>query len=211
MIEASEIVGVLLAGGLARRMGGGDKSMQTVGGVPILDRVISRALLQVGTMILNANGDPSRFETFGLPIVADVLDEFPGPLAGVLTAMEWAREHQPQSRWVASFATDAPFLPKDMIERLTEAQSNENAMIVCARSNGRAHPVFALWSVALADDLRRAMVDEGMRKIDAWTARHRLIHVDFEVEDVDPFFNVNKPENLAEADAWAATLDGEAA
>jgi len=210
-IETPEIVGVLLAGGLARRMGGGDKSMQTVGGVPILDRVIARALPQVGTLILNANGDAARFKNFGLLVVPDVLDDFPGPLAGVLTAMEWARDNQPQSPWVASFATDAPFLPEDLVMRLAEAISDTGAMIACARSEGRTHPVFALWSVALVDDLRRAMVDEGMRKIDAWTARHKLVHVDFDTDIVDPFFNVNKPENLAEADALAAKLDGKAA
>lgn len=206
-IERDAIVGVLLAGGLARRMGGGDKSMNTVGGVPILERVVARIKPQVGTLILNANGNPSRFAELGLPVVADVLDDHPGPLAGVLTGMEWSRAMRPSVPWIATVATDAPFVPLDLIARLAAAAEAAGALIACAQSNGRTHPPFAVWSIDLADDLKTALVDEGLRKIDAWTARHPIVHVEFSTDPVDPFFNVNKPDNLAEADALAQAVD----
>ncbi|MHC8509087.1 MAG: molybdenum cofactor guanylyltransferase MobA [Rhodospirillales bacterium] len=206
MTDPAAFAGVVLAGGLARRMGGGDKPLRTIGGEPMLARVIARAKPQTGALVLNANGDPARFAAYGLPVAADVLEGRLGPLAGILTGMEWARAHAPGARRLVSFAADAPFLPLDMTARLAEAAEADGADIVCARSNGRAHPVFALWSLDLAEDLRRAMTEEGVRKIDAWTARHALVHVDFPADEVDPFFNVNSPENLAEAEALAARL-----
>ncbi|MBT3660774.1 MAG: molybdenum cofactor guanylyltransferase MobA [Rhodospirillaceae bacterium] len=193
------IVGVLLAGGLSRRMGGGDKSLMELGGDTILARVVKRAQPQVKTLILNANGDPGRFEGFGLPVVEDVIGGFAGPLAGILTGMTWTLKNAPEATWMASFATDAPFLPENLVARLVDAVENSDQDIACAMSAGRTHPVFALWRVALKDDLRLAMEDEDMRKIDRWTSRYRVAHVDFDVEQFDPFFNVNRPENLDEA------------
>ena len=205
-----DVAGVLLAGGLARRMGGGDKSMAKVGGRPILERVIERVRPQVGPLILNANGDPARFRAFGLPVVGDSVEGFQGPLAGILTALEWVSANAPDCRRVASFATDAPFLPADLVARLGEALAAGDADLAAARSGGRAHPVFGLWPVELAGDLRRALVAEEMRKIDRWTERYRLVHVDFESDPVDPFFNVNRPENLADAERLAARFDARA-
>lgn len=198
-------VGVLLAGGLARRMGGGDKPLRTLGGRPILDRVIERARPQVSELLLNVNGDPSRFAGYGLPVAADVIEGHAGPLAGILTGLDWAAANAPRAHWLASFATDAPFLPADLVARLRDAVEDRGADMACAMSAGRTHPVFALWPVALRDELRSAMVDEDMRKIDAWTARYRIVHVDFAVEPIDPFFNINRPENLAEAEALLAS------
>ena len=197
-------IGVLLAGGRSERMGGGDKTLKVLGGRPMLDRVIARAKPQVGELIVNANGDPARFASYGLPVIADVVDGFAGPLAGILTALEWAAANRPGVEWVASFPTDAPFFPADLVARLAGAVAGDKVDLACARSGGQAHPVFGLWKVALRGDLRRAMVEEGMRKIDRWTARHRLAHVDFSVQPFDPFFNVNRPENLAEAEAILA-------
>lgn len=194
------IVGVLLAGGLARRMGGGDKPMRTLGGKPILEHVIDRARPQVHQLILNANGDPDRFRDFNLPVVADVIEGHQGPLAGILTALDWAAENLPECEYVISFATDAPFLPRDMTMRLLEPVLAGQAPLSCAITGDRTHPVFGVWPVALRDDLRRAMIDEEMRKIDAWTDRIGIVHVPFEVDPVDPFFNVNKPENLEQAE-----------
>ena len=199
------VAGVLLAGGLARRMGGGDKALMEIGGETILARVIARISPQVGALMLNANGDPARFSGFGLPVVADVVEGFAGPLAGVLTGMLWAREHVPACRWLASFATDAPFLPTDLVARLCQAVEREDADMACAESAGRRHPVFALWPLALTDDLRAALVDEEIRKIDAWTARHRLAVAAFPVAPVDPFFNANRPEELARAEELLGT------
>ncbi|HVO13604.1 MAG TPA: molybdenum cofactor guanylyltransferase MobA [Alphaproteobacteria bacterium] len=198
------IVGVLLAGGQSRRMGGGDKSLRLLGGKTILARVIERARPQVAALVLNANGDPTRFADYGLPIAADVVEGYAGPLAGVLTGMEWARANVPDALWLASFATDAPFLPTDLVERLGEAVADEGADMACASSAGRSHPVFGFWPIALAGELRRAMVEQGVRKVDVWTARYRLVTVDFSTEPIDPFFNTNRPEDLEEAERLLA-------
>ena len=194
-------VGVLLAGGLARRMGGGDKSLLELEGQRILDWVISRARPQVDALVLNVNGDPDRFRECNLPVASDVIGDFAGPLAGILTGMDWARREAPAAEWLASFATDAPFLPADMVARFHAAVAEEGAEIVCAMSQDRIHPVFALWPLRLMDELRAAMENEEMRKIDRWTARYRTAHVSFAVDadGIDPFFNVNRPENLEEA------------
>jgi molybdopterin-guanine dinucleotide biosynthesis protein A len=196
------VAGVLLAGGLARRMGGGDKSLRRLGGRTILEHVIERARPQVAALLLNANGDPARFASFGLPVAADVVEGFAGPLAGVLTGMEWARAKRPDCAWIATMATDTPFFPRDLVARLHHAI--EGADLACASSNGRANPVFGLWPVRLADDLRRAMIEEEIRKVDVWTARYRLVEVDFPAEPFDPFFNANRPEDLAEAERLLA-------
>lgn len=196
----SAVIGVLLAGGQSRRMGGGDKSLRLLGGRTILERVIERARPQVASLVLNANGDPARFAAYDLPVAADVVEGYAGPLAGVLTGMEWARAHAPGAPWLASFATDAPFLPTDLVARLGAAVADEGADMACAASAGQSHPVFGLWPVALAQDLKRAMVEEGVRKVDVWTARYRLVTVDFPATPIDPFFNTNRPEDLAEAE-----------
>ena len=152
-------------------------------------------------LLLNANGDPGRFREFGLPVAPDVIGDFAGPLAGILTGMNWARRKVPAAEWLASFATDSPFLPSDMVAKFHSIVAEEGAEIVCARSQDRVHPVFALWPLRLMGELRAAMENEGMRKIDLWTARYRTAHVNFDVgvDGIDPFFNVNRPENLDEA------------
>ncbi|NQU60231.1 MAG: molybdenum cofactor guanylyltransferase MobA [Rhodospirillales bacterium] len=194
------VAGVLLAGGKARRMGGGDKGLEQLAGRPLMDHIVERARPQVSALLINANGDPKRFEHFGLPIAADVIEGFAGPLAGVLTGMEWVLDNEPETPWLASFATDAPFVPEDLVKRLLAAAGSEDADMACATSAGRDHPVFGLWPVALAGDLRRAMIEEDMRKIDLWTARYKLARVDFAADPVDPFFNINSPDHLAEAE-----------
>ena len=194
------VVGVLLAGGQARRMGGGDKCLRPLGGRTILAHVIERARPQVAALVLNANGDAARFADFGLPVAPDVIEGFAGPLAGVLTGMEWARAHRPDCPWIATIATDTPFFPTSLVGRLLGAVEREGADLACAASNGRAHPVFGLWPVRLAHDLRAAMVDERIRKVDVWTARHRLAEVPFPADAIDPFFNTNRPEDLTEAE-----------
>ncbi|NUB17156.1 molybdenum cofactor guanylyltransferase MobA [Azospirillum brasilense] len=185
-------------------MGGGDRGRAQLGGRTLLERSVATVRPQVGPLVLNANGDPERFAAFGLPVAADVVEGFAGPLAGVLTGMEWARANAPGCRWLASFATDAPFIPGDLVARLVAAVEREGADLACARSDGQEHPVFGLWRVDLADDLRRAMVEEDMRKVDAWTARYRLAVADFATDPVDPFFNTNRPDDLAEAERLMA-------
>ena len=202
------VAGVVLAGGLSRRMGGGDKALLTLGGRTILDHVLGRTRPQVSTLALNANGDARRFARFGLPVIADVVEGHAGPLAGVLTGLEWAQRRHPECAWVATFASDAPFLPQDLVARLVAAVERDGADMACASSGGRRHPVFGLWPVSLAGPLRHALIDEGLRKVDIWTARYRLAIADFEAAPYDPFFNANRPEDLAEAEALLARHEG---
>jgi len=205
--EPSDIVGLLLAGGLARRMGGGDKALRTLGGRTVLQRIIDTVSPQVSTLLLNANGDPARFAEYGLPVVPDVIKGFAGPLAGVLTGLEWMAENRPDARWLLTVPSDAPFMPKDLVVRLKSEMERNNGQLACASTNGRTHPVVGLWPVALKDDLRKAMVEEDMRKIDLWTARYNIVHVAFSTDPVDPFFNANRPEDFAEAEALLAKVE----
>ena len=201
MPNSDTIAGVVLAGGQSRRMGGGDKSLRELAGRTLMSRIVERVRGQVATLVLNANGDRARFADFDLPVAADAVEGFAGPLAGVLTGLEWARAHAPACKFVASFACDAPFVPEDLVARLAHALSEQGADMACAASAGRDHPVFGLWPVGLAGDLRRALVDEDVRKVDIWTAHYHLARVEFAVDPVDPFFNVNRPDDFAAAEA----------
>jgi molybdenum cofactor guanylyltransferase len=207
MTGTNGIPGVLLAGGLARRMGGGDKPMRTIGGRTILDRVIARLAPQCDGLILNANGDPARFAAFGLPVIADGVADFPGPLAGILAGLDWAAANRPEVKWMLSTAADCPFLPRDLVARLHDALVEQDAELAVAASDGRSHPVIGLWSVSLRDQLRHALVVEDVRGVGRWTARHRLATVTWPITPLDPFFNANTVEDMAEAERLAA-LDG---
>lgn len=203
-VSKTEVVGVLLAGGLSRRMGGGDKGLMDLGGRTMLARVIDRLRPQVGDMVINANGDPARFAGLVLPVQPDTLRDNPGPLAGVLAGMRWAAQTHATARFVLTVSTDAPFLPLDLADRLAAALADDSGAIALARSAGKLHPVIGLWPVALADDLETAVRDEGIRKVLAWTDRHGVVAVDFEPiliagEEIDPFFNANTPEEMDEA------------
>ncbi len=198
------VCGVLLAGGLARRMGGGDKCLRPLAGQPILAHVIARLRPQVSSLVINANGDPARFADFELPVVADVIEGFAGPLAGVLSGMTWASAHAPDCSHVVTVPTDAPFLPLDLVARFKSALAQDGTELACAASGGRAHPVFGLWPLDLRDELRRAMKEEEIRKVDIWTARYGLSVVDWPDSPQDPFFNANRPEDLARAEELLA-------
>jgi molybdenum cofactor guanylyltransferase len=198
---APPTLGVLLAGGLARRMGGGDKPLRAIAGRTILERVVERVAPQCSGLVLNANGDPARFAALGLTVVPDPVPDFAGPLAGILAALDWAAEHRPGIAWVASVAADTPFLPRDLVSRLHAAREAAGTPLACAESGGRAHPVNALWPVRLREDLRGALLDEGLRKIDLWTARHGIAAAAWATDPVDPFFNANTPDDLAAAEA----------
>jgi molybdopterin-guanine dinucleotide biosynthesis protein A len=206
-IDYPKTPGVLLAGGLARRMGGGDKPMRQIGGRTILERVIARLMPQCDGLILNANGDPARFAAFGLPVLADTVENFPGPLAGILAALDWAAIHRPDVSWILSAAGDCPFLPRDLVARLHRARAAENAELAVAASDGQSHPVIGLWNVDLREQLRHALVVEGVRGVGRWTERYRLATVEWPVETLDPFFNANTMDDIAVAEQLAA-LDG---
>lgn len=205
-----KIVGLLLAGGQSRRMGGGDKALRLLGGQTLLDHVIERVRPQVAAIVLNANGDPSRFARFGLPVVADSVADFAGPLAGVLAGLDWTAANRPDCQFVVSIATDAPFLPADLVARLANGMKAERAELACAASGGQPHPVIGLWPVRLREALREAVVAEGIRKVDVWTQRYPLATVDFPIGAVDPFFNANRPEDLERAAALLHKATGSA-
>ncbi len=197
-------LGVILAGGLARRLGGGDKALQVVGGRTVLARLVERLAPQVIPLILNANGDPQRFAFAGLPVVPDGVPDHPGPLAGVLASLEWAAAFDPATEWVMSAPGDAPFVPRDLVSRLQTERQRARATFACAASNGRTHPVVALWPVSIRDELRHALAVDGVRKVGAFLQRYPMVTVDWLAIPADPFFNVNDPADLAEADRLAA-------
>jgi len=188
-------------------MGGGDKPMREIAGRTILERVIACLAPQCDGLILNANGDPARFAAFGLPVIADTVQDFPGPLAGILAALDWAAANRPNVEYMLSAAADCPFLPRDLVSRLHQSLTKENAQLAVAASGDQSHPVIGLWSVALRAELRHALVVEDVRKIDRWTARYRLATVTWPTEPLDPFFNANTMDDIAEAERLAA-LDG---
>ena len=189
-------LGVILAGGPARRMGGGDKGLLKVGGTTLLDLVIARLSPQVDGLALNANGDPDRFAGVGLPVLPDTIADYPGPLAGVLTGLDWAADQG--ARHIVTAAADTPFFPADLVPRLMLASEEAGKPIALARTVNGRHPTFGLWPVALRDDLRTALKN-GVRKVVQWTDSHGTAMADFPVVGFDPFFNVNTPEDLAEA------------
>jgi molybdopterin-guanine dinucleotide biosynthesis protein A len=197
-------LGLVLAGGLARRMGGGDKARIAIGGETILARVLARLTPQCTCVLLNANGDPKRFADTGLPVVPDSVPDFAGPLAGVLAGLDWAAAHAPAVADLVSLPADCPFPPRDLVARLAGARAAEGKPLACARSGDWRHPVVGLWPVALRENLRHALTQEGLHKIEIWTARHGVAIADWPTRPVDPFFNVNTPEDAAEANRIAA-------
>jgi molybdopterin-guanine dinucleotide biosynthesis protein A len=204
MMTETPTLGLILAGGLARRMGGGDKPRTGIGGQTILSRVIERMTPQCSRLILNANGDPARFADTALPVIADDVPDFAGPLAGVLAGLDWAAANAPGVSYIASVPGDCPFLPRDVVARLHQARQAQNKPLACARSGEWRHPVVALWPVSLRADLRKALTQEELRKIEIWTARHGVALADWPSEPVDPFFNVNTPEDASAAEKFAA-------
>jgi molybdopterin-guanine dinucleotide biosynthesis protein A len=199
-------LGLLLAGGLARRMGGGDKPLRLIAGRTILAHVIERLAPQCDGLLINANGDPARFADYALPVVADDVPDFAGPLAGILAGLDWMAQHRPGLNWLVSVAADTPFIPRDLVHRLHEAREALDMPLACAASGGWTHPVIGLWPVSLREELRHALTVEDERKIDRWTARHGCASAEWPAEPVDPFFNANKPDDLMEAERLFATL-----
>jgi len=209
--------GVILAGGQARRMGGVDKPMVALAGKAMLARVVERLAPQVGDLVINANGDPGRFAPFGLPVVADTIEDHPGPLAGLLAGMRWVAIDAPEARFLVSVATDTPFFPLDLVARLSEGCGRDEKTVALAASPAGTHPVFGLWPIAIADDLEKFLQSGESGKILTFADRYLRINVPFDDivlpdgTEVDPFFNVNTPEEAERAGAIAAILDGSAA
>jgi molybdopterin-guanine dinucleotide biosynthesis protein A len=206
--QTESIVGVVLAGGRSRRMGGGDKALRDLGGRTMLAHIIATLTPQVGRVIVNANGDPARLATLGLPVVPDGTHDYAGPLAGILTGLRWAAANARRVRRIVTVPGDAPFLPSDLVARLVAASDAGGGAIAVAQSVGVLHHVTALWPVALADALAAA-VERGERQVGNWAARQGIVAVPFDPvqmggRTVDPFFNINTPDDYLEA----ATLMG---
>jgi molybdopterin-guanine dinucleotide biosynthesis protein A len=205
MATGSNVAGVLLAGGLARRMGGGDKALLHLAGRTLIERAATRLAPQVSSLIINANGDPARFAPLPFPVVADDIPDFAGPLAGILAALRFYAREKPATRAVVSVSTDAPFGPLDLVERLQRAlPAGRPAAVAVAESHGRRHPVIALWSMETADEIETALV-RGERKVEAMVDRLGAVSVAFPDLDIggrkiDPFFNINTPDDLAFAE-----------
>ncbi len=201
MTGLDDVIGLILAGGRGRRLGGQDKAFLTLGEETLLVRAIARAKPQVGELLINANGDLSRFAPFGLPVIEDRIGGFLGPLAGIVSGLEWIRENRPHARWLASFACDCPFFPLDMVEHLIAKAESESASVAIAASHGRHHPVFAAWSAGLSVTSENVLCDQGLRKMDDFVARFPNTRVQFPADPADPFFNINTPDDLARAEA----------
>jgi molybdenum cofactor guanylyltransferase len=199
-----DVAGIILAGGQSRRMGGGDKSLLPLGGGCVLDQVMSRFGPQIDRLALSANGDPARFSRFGLPVLADTVAGFAGPLAGILTGLEWAAANS-ACKAIVTAAGDTPFLPLDLVERLAAATDQRSGSIAVACSAGKRHPTFALWPTDCRNALRHFLVDEDIRRVSAFIDRHDFVEVDFPMlaaggHEIDPFFNINTPDDLADAE-----------
>ncbi len=210
MSMTEPVVGILLAGGRSSRMGGGDKCLRMFGDKPLLARIIERLAPQVSAMVISANGDPSRFAAFGLPVVADSIAGFAGPLAGIHACLAWVKDNRPGTRYAVTVATDTPFLPADLVQRFLAARTAAPSLLV-ARSGAGVHPVIGLWPVSLAAALEASLA-QGARKAQTWTKDHGAIEVPFPdvtagEKRIDPFLNINAPDQLAEAEAL---LKGEA-
>jgi molybdopterin-guanine dinucleotide biosynthesis protein A len=205
----SEVTGVLLAGGRSSRMGGREKALLDIGGKPMLLHVLARLRPQVGRIVINANGDPARFSGHCLPVIADRIEGYAGPLAGLHAGMEWARAETPDAKFIASVPIDCPFLPLDLVARLKAALTAKDAPCAIAASEGERHPVAGLWRVDLAEALADSL-KKNVRALHRFADSHGCAVADFGPVEiggahVDPFFNVNAPADLEKARALFST------
>jgi molybdopterin-guanine dinucleotide biosynthesis protein A len=203
---------VLLAGGRATRMGGGDKPLREIGGQPILARVIAAVANGTSPLVINANAAPQRFADFDLPVVPDATADFPGPLAGILAGLDWAAGQAKTESGITDILSvpgDCPFLPNDLAIRLDAVRRQAGVPLACAASGGWTHPVIGLWPLSIREELRAALA-AGERKIDRFTARFGCASAEWPIEPFDPFFNVNTPEDLAAAEALLPLVAGAA-
>ena len=191
----NQILGVILAGGLSRRMGNINKSLVKINNKTLLETTYNLVKKQLNNVIINSNLNLKKEINLNLEIIPDKIPGYLGPLSGIFSTMKWAKENLPKCKWIASFPVDSIFFPDNFIQIMVNKIKNET-QIVCAKSNGRTHPVFALWSLELINDLEIALIKEGVRKIDEWTNRYNLEIVDFENNKIDPFFNINPKKDL---------------
>jgi molybdopterin-guanine dinucleotide biosynthesis protein A len=197
------ICGVLLAGGYSGEETK-DKPLRILAEKTLLDHALATARPQVRDVVLNVSSSTTTYQKFGLPIVADSGNSALGALSGILAAMEWAKKYQSEIEWVASFTTDMPFLPKNMVHSLVKSIIDAQADIACCRSADHAHTACGLWPVRLAGELKKDL-EGGASNINEWVAKHEVAYADFDVEPVDPFFTVNNAEDLEVAETLIKT------
>lgn len=207
MNDNQHIPGIILAGGRARRMGGGDKCLLPLGSKTLLQRSVDKARPQVGRLLLSANGNHLRFARTGLTVLSDEYPEFPGPLAGIHAGLQWLKIHQPDAEWLASFASDTPFFPDDLVARLYRAARDQQADIVIARSEGQLHPVFGLWHRSVLEQINALLTSDVTPRLIDWVGEQNSCHVDFHHPDFDPFLNINHPRDLYNAESFLPLAD----
>lgn len=200
MSSTESVVGVILAGGLARRMGGGDKCLLPLTGKTLLQRIVERAQPQVHKLLLNANGNSLRFARTRLPVVPDIYPNNPGPLAGIHAALHWMKKDNPDAEWLVSFASDTPFFPTDLVTQLLEAATQSNTRLAIACSLERRHPTFSLWHSSLIGALEQQLQLKQMPRLQDWMSAHNPAEVSFNAETYDPFYNINTPQDLYTAE-----------
>lgn len=211
-VSNCDVLGAVLAGGLSRRMGERDKSTLLLSGQPLISHVLDRIRGQVSEVVINLSQIPETFRDFNLNVVPDIsgdgrVEEFAGPLVGILSVLEWTAIHRPAIARVATVPTDTPFLPLDFVDRAARALNQEKADFACAFSGDRVHPVVALWPVELRHELRRFVIDDGLRRVNWLLGHFHAAKVEYTSRPVDPFFNINKPEDLAEGERLLADID----
>ena len=198
MVNKENILGVILAGGQSRRMGNKNKLLATINNKSLLEITSNLVKNQLNRVIINSNIQVYSNNKLNFEIVPDEIDGYLGPLSGIFSAMKWSKKNFPECQWIASFPVDSIFFPDNFIDVMTSKIKKET-QIVCAKSNGRIHPVFALWSIVLVNDLEKALVKDGIRRIDEWTKRYNLEIVNFRFKKLDPFFNINTFDDLEKA------------
>lgn len=206
MSNFQSVVGIILAGGLAKRMGGGDKCLLPLVGKTLLQRTVERAQPQVGQLLLNANGNSLRFARTRLPVIPDIYPGNLGPLAGIHAGLSWMQTTNPDAEWLASFASDTPFFPADLVTRLFDAATGQNAQLAVAKSRDRTHPIFALWHASLLGKIEQQLQSGDIPRLQDWIKQQKLVEVEFEVENYDPFFNINVPQDLYAAEPLVALV-----
>lgn len=206
--SSSPLIGLILAGGRARRMGGGDKCLLPLAGRSLLDRTLEKARPQVDQLLLNANGHHLRFARRGMTVLADEFPDYRGPLAGVHAGLGWLETQGPEAQWLVSFASDSPFFPTDLVARLAERAAETDAELAVASSGGHLHPIFALWHRSLRPAIESALASEVSPPLREWVQTRNWVEVPFDVVDYDPFFNINRPQDLYQAEALLPAVEG---
>lgn len=207
MTNKAPVVGLILAGGLAKRMGGGDKCLLPLAGRTLLQRTIERAQPQVEELLLNANGNSLRFARSRLPVIPDEFANNPGPLSGVHAGLKWMSHDNPDAEWLVSIASDTPFFPRDLVEKLLAAALAHKAQLAIAKSNSGLQPIFTLWHVSILKNIEAQLASNQIPKLQDWVCAQKHVIVEFPQAGYDPFLNINTPQDLYLAEEQAPLVN----